>query len=90
MLSLAVEDDLSLAKLEELEHLLDLAKRDQLILIRERVDAKVVVRVHLVDFVEQLDLGICSLLCFKLENQFNNRSLKTTQLSLERMKAPEL
>jgi hypothetical protein len=67
MLSLAVEDDLSLAKLEELVHLLDLAKWDQLILIRERVDAKVVVRVFLVDFVEQLDLGICSLLCFKLK-----------------------
>jgi hypothetical protein len=75
MLSLAVEDELSLAKLEELVHLLDLAKRHQLILIRERVDAKVVVRVHLVDFVEQLDLGICSLLCFKLKKELNTMFL---------------
>ena len=75
MLSLAVEDELSLAKLEELVHLLDLAKRDQLILIRERVDAKVVVHVFLVDFVEQLDLGICSLLRFKLKNKLNDKFL---------------
>jgi hypothetical protein len=82
MLSLAVEDQLSLAKLEELVHLLDLAKRHQLILIRERVDAKVVVRVFLVDFVEQLDLGVCSLLCFKLKNNLITCFFKATQLSL--------
>ena len=66
IISWTIEDNLLFAKLEELVHLANLAERSQPILVCEWSDAKVVVRVFLVDFIEQLDLVACSVLCLEL------------------------